>query len=58
MSNLTPCPACQKDVSTQAEKCPHCGHGVKKSFSIGRVLGLLVFVLIVIWLFAGVSGIK
>lgn len=25
---LIACPACQKDVSSQAPTCPHCGHPI------------------------------
>lgn len=41
---LTKCPECQKDVSTKADACPHCG--AKKSSGFGSGCFLISIVLI------------
>lgn len=56
---LTACPDCQKEVSTEAFVCPHCGRPTgrqaqvqKKIFLRGIVLWLVLIVLfVVIWQF-------
>lgn len=50
MSDLTICPACSKEVSRVAEKCPHCGHPIKPKKSSGCLVAVGV-ALIVIGLF-------
>jgi hypothetical protein len=50
---LIKCPACGKDVSTQATSCPNCGHPVAKSGANkprrkSRLGGLLAILLILI----------
>ncbi|MGA9591266.1 MAG: hypothetical protein WBV11_15660 [Salegentibacter sp.] len=47
---LTNCKECGNQLSTKAEKCPHCGAKVKKGNNSG-----LITVLIVIMLFIGFS---
>jgi hypothetical protein len=46
MANLISCPTCRREVSEDAEKCPHCGHPIKKKSESG----CLVFVGIVMCL--------
>jgi hypothetical protein len=50
---LIKCPACGKDVSTQAASCPNCGHplaksGANKPRTKSRLGGLLAILVIVI----------
>jgi hypothetical protein len=48
---LTKCPACHKEISTQAASCPNCGHPLAKSavntphnkVSFGRFIVLVLF---------------
>jgi hypothetical protein len=47
---LIKCPACEREISTQAQSCPHCGHPLvksdaKKSQNAG--VGCLIMLLIV-----------
>lgn len=35
--SLIPCPECKKEVSSAAEKCPHCGHTLKQKQSMGGI---------------------
>jgi hypothetical protein len=52
---LIKCPACEKDVSTEAASCPNCGHPVasggdkpqKKSRHLGGVLALLLGLVVI-----------
>lgn len=47
MAGLTTCPACSKEVSNVAEKCPHCGHPIKPKKSSGCLIAMgVVFVLV------------
>jgi predicted RNA-binding Zn-ribbon protein involved in translation (DUF1610 family) len=46
MENLMPCPACGKSVSRDAEKCPNCGQGIKKSQSAVGVISAIFIGLI------------
>ena len=58
MANLIVCPACYKDVSQVAEKCPHCGHPIKPKTSSGCLIFLGVLSLIIglfYWPFFGVA---
>lgn len=32
---LTPCPECEREISTAAEACPHCGYPLRKSSPAG-----------------------
>lgn len=45
---LKACHECGKDVSTQAEHCPHCGAKVKKGTSILGWIGIAILALIVV----------
>lgn len=29
---LIRCPNCNKEASTEADRCPHCGHPIKRGF--------------------------
>jgi RNA polymerase subunit RPABC4/transcription elongation factor Spt4 len=49
--SLMKCPDCSRDVSSDAEKCPHCGRVIKEkqtaagmaaAIVIGLVLGVLL----------------
>jgi hypothetical protein len=50
---LTKCPACHKEISTQAASCPNCGHPLAKSavntphnkVSFGRFIVLVLFLI-------------
>jgi hypothetical protein len=46
VAGLITCPACKKDVSEEAEKCPHCGHPLKKKEASGCLtfIGVVVFI--------------
>jgi hypothetical protein len=46
---LINCPACSKQISPDAESCPHCGNPIKPKQSFGYVLGVLVILVILIW---------
>lgn len=48
---LKNCRECGKEVSTKADKCPHCGAPVKKEVSLFTAV-ILIF--IAIWLFVGI----
>mgnify|MGYP000408565035 CR=1 FL=1 len=45
--SLINCPTCKKSVAGDAVTCPHCGKKLRTPFSIWRVVGLLLLVLIV-----------
>jgi hypothetical protein len=62
---LIKCPACGKDVSTQAASCPNCGHPVAKSPTFEsrkpaprspKQIAAIVIILLVIGAFAAVNG--
>lgn len=44
--SLIKCPDCSKDVSSEAEKCPHCGRSIKKNQSATGVLAAIIIGLI------------
>ena len=46
MNGLIICPACGKEVSKEAEKCPHCGHPIKTKKSSGCLIFLGVALVI------------
>ena len=35
-ARLTKCPACQKEISTRAPACPHCGEPMKSSVEVAH----------------------
>ena len=41
------CKECEKEVSTKADKCPHCGYVLKRKIGFFRMV-LLLFVLLII----------
>lgn len=49
---LIKCPECQKDVSTEAKVCPHCGKKIKapwyKSWVFWTITGVIVFIAIMV----------
>lgn len=38
MSGLVTCPACGREVSKVAEKCPNCGHPIKPKSASGCLI--------------------
>ena len=46
---LINCSTCAKEVSPEAESCPHCGNPIKPKQSFGYVIGVLVILVILIW---------
>lgn len=53
------CPACRGPASPEADRCPHCGHPIKRGF-LGRAggerainLGCLIFVAVAFLLMLG-----
>ena len=51
--NLIKCPSCNKDVSTKAASCPHCGHQFKSAGGINlkdpvHVLGVIAVIVIIL----------
>lgn len=50
MATLNSCPTCKKDVSSDAEVCPHCGQRLKKApQTIGGILAAVILGLIIGW---------
>lgn len=55
-SNLTKCGACERDIPTGAETCPHCGEPAaantakhtKRMWKVGRYVGVMMF-LVGLW---------
>jgi predicted amidophosphoribosyltransferase len=55
---LTKCPDCQGDVSSTADRCPHCGRaiargflgraGTERAFNVGCLVSLPVMVALVL----------
>jgi hypothetical protein len=45
---LTKCKECKKEVSTKADKCPHCGAPVKKQGGLLRATGVILVMLVAI----------
>ena len=46
---LINCPACEKQISTEANDCPHCGHPIKpKSSSTNSVIKVVIIIFIVL----------
>lgn len=43
---LINCPECKKEVSSEAEKCPHCGHSIAPKQSATGVLAAIIIGLI------------
>lgn len=62
--NLIDCPVCRRTISKDAERCPNCGHPIKKKESNGCLIfigimfilgglfwwpGMVIGILIFIW---------
>lgn len=62
--SLVACPDCQKDVSTEAFVCPHCGRPTGKQAAVQKKFFLRVFfmwlalivVFLAIWQLLGAGG--
>ena len=50
---LVACPECQREISTAAAACPHCGHKLPRRYGNGPAL-LLLLVLAGAALYAGI----
>lgn len=50
MNKAIPCPCCEKLISPQVKKCPHCGHTKPQSARavIGGIIGILVILIIIV----------
>lgn len=48
------CPECNHEVSDQAEKCPHCGVGVRKPDAVETGASLISLVVAIIVIIFGV----
>jgi len=48
---IAKCRECGKEVSTSAQRCPHCG-ALVYLFSFSRVLILLIIILLFCWFMA------
>jgi RNA polymerase subunit RPABC4/transcription elongation factor Spt4 len=44
---LVECPECKKQVSSEAEKCPHCGRTIAQKQSATGVLAAIIIGLVV-----------
>lgn len=51
MATIAPCPACKKDVASDASTCPHCGH--HSTPQISGFLGCLILVAVVLVIILG-----
>lgn len=50
---LIQCPECKKEISSQADKCPHCGYVVKRKksffeFPDKRIIGIILLITVII----------
>ncbi len=45
--SLIDCPDCKKQVSAEAEKCPHCGRTIKQKQSATGVMAAIIIGLVV-----------
>jgi type VI protein secretion system component VasK len=43
---IASCKDCNKEVSTEARKCPHCGRPIKPFFTVGKILMTALLVLL------------
>ena len=51
---LVKCKECGKEISTKADKCPHCGAPIKKSANIG-CLGSAIAIILILMIIVQVS---
>jgi hypothetical protein len=48
MAHLIQCPTCNGNVSSSAEKCPHCGQQLRRSFTTSMRFGFGICAVIVL----------
>ncbi len=48
------CKTCGEKIAKSAKRCPHCG--AKQGGGVGKVIGTVVLVLLVLWLFGSILG--
>ena len=56
---LITCPACQRQVSTNADRCPHCGEPIKRGFlgksGFERTANVIVLAVLIVSFLYGCS---
>lgn len=55
---VVPCPACRRDVSELADRCPHCGDWIVQDAAAGSarkplliVIAILLLIALLLWVF-------